>query len=176
MRWFDRGYYYYISLWIFLKILKQNSRVKPILYFWQSHHKCLVFGVEIIRIRKWRSWNKRPIYKSNEENIKENLSSKTIFETLFESFVFIWAIFYSRADTSQPELSNDHDLTIGYREWNPLSQPNPTLAPQAMQAKTRGEIWTTNWVTTGCPKIAGHILNCYNFFIFRPRDFVFRIN
>ena len=48
----------------------------------------------------------------------------------------------------QPELSNDHDLTVGYRDWNLLSQPNPTLAPQAMQAKTRGEIWTTNWVTS----------------------------
>jgi len=55
-----------------------------------------------------------------------------------------------------------NDLTIGWQNFNPLSHPNATLAPQARQARTSGE--NLNYVILLAPEArkarqSGEILN-----------------
>ena len=48
-------------------------------------------------------------------------------------------------EASKHQLRISNDLTIGWQNLNPLSHPNTTLAPQAMEARASGE--NLNYVT-----------------------------
>ena len=58
-----------------------------------------------------------------------------------------------------------NDLTIGWQNWNPLSLPNATLAPQARQARASGE--NLNHMTLApqarpCSEILNYSLSRYS--------------